>query len=99
MDNQHTFGKTQAAITLQKILSFLNDSKITKKVSCKIGQQGEILNKLRSIPDISIRRKLIEMMIRDSNLEMELPIHVKSFLKNVLKTRLRQELELCGKHK
>ena len=91
MDNAeidlYTFGNSDAAITLAKILSQAGYERCRKKAATKFREFCTIMKQLDKIDDISIRVVLSKLLMenaRNSVKFLKIPEEVKSYLLNVM---------------
>ena len=91
-----TFGDSQAAIDLAKILEKFDNNKYTKKVGRHFERYGKGLSELKFIRDKNIQ-SFMAILWRDAMLERteNFPDEIKRFVKNVMAGQYRAFLKLC----
>lgn len=93
MLEKNTFGNSDCAQNLVKILIEINDEKITTKVSRFLISNNKIIHSLSKIEDNDVQKTLAQLY-RASLLKSEItvPEKVKTHAINVLIGRLRDEV-------
>jgi len=94
----YTFGDSDAAVTLAKILSQTGYEKYCRKVSTKYHEFCETIWEITDIRNIHIRSYILNLLMKDNRESVEklnLPEDVKSYLLNVMNRVYKTQAKHC----
>jgi len=94
----NTFGKSQAAINLAKILIELQSEKVTGKVERYFSYHNQTIKTICDIKDRFQRNKLLKIYrehatTATTGAQLEIPPNVRTHMYNVLVGKIKREIE------
>lgn len=89
----NTFGNSDCAQNLVKILNELNDKKVTTNISRFLTSNNKIIHVLSNIEDNEVQQTLYQLYKSSlSQVDIKVPEKIKTHAINVLVGRLRDEV-------
>ena len=91
----YTFGNSPVHVTMSKILSELNNKKITSKVSVVFNRVAKVFKELEFVNNDTVFKNMCFLVLEDAKKHcknMDIPCFVKSHLINMIMVEYREAL-------